>query len=376
MTDTNIVGPFGPGIDEASGFGADTWFKPCVGNVPETGTKIPAIWLNKVAAFFRHAIRGLGVAQVEIDDDMLLKCFQTVDKRVDNNDSVTGVGVFQGMDVTGLIHLLRKVIGVNGIAVQISSDGKRIEVDGSGLGGVTFPGNWKYPCRVATTANVADLAAAAPNIVDSKTLVANDRVLVRAQTTPAQNGIYTVTVAGSGSNGTWVRATDFDSSGDAIPGSAVVVTEGTLYADSMWELATDGPITLNTTGLSWLMFFPVVHNVFGPSGTGHAQGHVPDPGAVAGTAKFLCEDGNWRVPQINVSPDVGSIVVGRKMSGTTSNLNSTFVPSVPTPLKVFEGEDDFTDITVGTWRCCGGVGVVNWGNVTGFVVVHAWQRIA
>lgn len=35
---------------------------------------------------------------------------------------------------------------------------------------------------------------------------------------------------------------------------------------------------------------------FGASGTGHASGLVPDPGAVAGITKFLREDGSWIVP--------------------------------------------------------------------------------
>lgn len=36
-----------------------------------------------------------------------------------------------------------------------------------------------------------------------------------------------------------------------------------------------------------------VGTAFGPSGTGHSSGFVPDPGAVAGTTKFLREDATW-----------------------------------------------------------------------------------
>ncbi|NII73274.1 hypothetical protein FHW84_001843 [Dyella sp. SG562] len=35
--------------------------------------------------------------------------------------------------------------------------------------------------------------------------------------------------------------------------------------------------------------------VFGPSGSSHAAGAVPDPGATAGTTRFLREDGTWAV---------------------------------------------------------------------------------
>lgn len=34
----------------------------------------------------------------------------------------------------------------------------------------------------------------------------------------------------------------------------------------------------------------------GASGENHAPGQVPDPGATAGTSKFLREDGSWQKP--------------------------------------------------------------------------------
>lgn len=34
---------------------------------------------------------------------------------------------------------------------------------------------------------------------------------------------------------------------------------------------------------------------FGPSGANHAPGLVPDPGSIAGTTRFLCEDGAFTV---------------------------------------------------------------------------------
>lgn len=36
--------------------------------------------------------------------------------------------------------------------------------------------------------------------------------------------------------------------------------------------------------------------VFGPSGAGHGLGIVPDPGAIAGSSKYLREDATWNVP--------------------------------------------------------------------------------
>jgi hypothetical protein len=41
--------------------------------------------------------------------------------------------------------------------------------------------------------------------------------------------------------------------------------------------------------------------LFGPSGTAHAPGIVPDPGATAGNTRFLREDGTWTAPSGNGS---------------------------------------------------------------------------
>ena len=57
---------------------------------------------------------------------------------------------------------------------------------------------------------------------------------------------------------------------------------------------------------------------FGASGSGHAAGVVPDPGAVAGTNHYLREDGTWVVPAGGASPD------------NTSGLLQTYNTSSPT----------------------------------------------
>ncbi len=104
----------------------------------------------------------------------------------------------------------------------------------------------KQSVRFTTTANInlsgltvqagGDWAAA---------LTAGIRVLVKNQTTASANGLY---VAASGA---WVRASDADASAEVTPGMLVTVEEGTTLADTVWELTTNGPITLGTTGLTF-----------------------------------------------------------------------------------------------------------------------------
>ena len=76
-------------------------------------------------------------------------------------------------------------------------------------------------------------------------LTAGDRVLVKDQTTGANNGLY---VAAAGA---WARSTDADASAEVTPGMLVTIEEGTNLADTVWELTTNGPIVLGTTALTF-----------------------------------------------------------------------------------------------------------------------------
>jgi hypothetical protein len=103
---------------------------------------------------------------------------------------------------------------------------------------------WKDPVDAATTANIATLAGGAPNTLDGVTLAVGARVLVKNQTTPAQNGIYVVNTLGTGANGSWGRATDADTAAE-LTDATVLVQEGT---DAKGDIYTFPAIaTLGTT---------------------------------------------------------------------------------------------------------------------------------
>ena len=108
--------------------------------------------------------------------------------------------------------------------------------------------DYKQATRVVTVSDIT-LAGGAPNQVDGVNLSTNDRVLVTGQSTPSQNGVYYVSIAGSGSNGTWVRSQDTNATGELLGGTVVMVTEGLIYADTQWKLTTDDPIIIGTTPL-------------------------------------------------------------------------------------------------------------------------------
>ena len=108
--------------------------------------------------------------------------------------------------------------------------------------------DYKQSVRAVQTANIASLSGGSPSTVDSVSISVNDRILVTAQTTTSQNGIYKVSIVGAGSNGTWVRASDANESIEVTAGMTIMVTEGSTYADTQWKLTTNNPTILNRSG--------------------------------------------------------------------------------------------------------------------------------
>lgn len=108
--------------------------------------------------------------------------------------------------------------------------------------------SWKNAVRAATTANVA-IATALENtdVLDGVTLATGDRVLVKDQTAPAENGIYVVQATGAA-----VRATDMDTASE-FDGAAVFVKEGTANESTGWTQVSE-VVTVGTTAVTWQQF--------------------------------------------------------------------------------------------------------------------------
>ena len=62
---------------------------------------------------------------------------------------------------------------------------------------------------------------------------------------------------------------------------------------------------------------------FGASGANHAAGLVPDPGATAGTSKYLREDGTWAEPDVPAIEDFHEAVATLQSAPTSSTLTYT-----------------------------------------------------
>ncbi|MBL8752279.1 MAG: hypothetical protein JNK15_03175 [Planctomycetes bacterium] len=122
---------------------------------------------------------------------------------------------------------------------------------------------WKQSVRVATTTN-GTLATAFANgqTVDGVTLATGDRILLKAQSAAADNGIYTVNASGAPT-----RATD-GNTGTKLVSAHVPVEQGSANADTVWVCTTNS-ITLGTTAQTWssmvttIKAAPLVHSHVG-----------------------------------------------------------------------------------------------------------------
>lgn len=102
----------------------------------------------------------------------------------------------------------------------------------------------KASVKAASTGN---LTLSGTQTVDGIALVVNDRVLVKDQTNPAQNGIYLV------QSGAWFRDADMDNWAE-VPGAFTWVERGTVNADTGWVCTADQGGTLGTTNITWTQF--------------------------------------------------------------------------------------------------------------------------
>lgn len=207
---------------------------------------------------------------------------------------------------------------------------------------ITTSGNTSFPpnnswgtgvnVRVASTANITTLSGLLT--IDGIVTVAGDRVLVKNQTTQANNGIYVV------SSGAWTRATDADTWAEFV-GLFVFVTTGSTQANTGWDctVATGG--TLGVTAIT-----------FASSATVTPVWQATPPTIVAGESVYQSDGifnpstGNtvWNVPYLSnlkvgalsaITTNTGNLTVtgtiqagtaaisGTTMTGAGSQINST-----------------------------------------------------
>lgn len=256
------------------------------------------------------------------------------------------------------------VAGTN-IAINVNDAGDTITISTTAVSTA-----WKDPCRASTTANVnlatGDIANG--TVHDGVTLATGDRVFVQFQTAPAENGIYIVPASGAAS-----RAADADTGAEMLQ-ATFYVEEGTSYQDKQFTCSTDGPITLGTTALSFVISgaggMVAASRTDVLTGTDTAKGVTADalsalwakPAPVASAATVTLGDGGYfnitgttTISTIAFATDTAGRAVRLYFSGALTLTNSgTLI--LPTGANITTAAGDvatFVSEGSGTVRCIG-----------------------
>jgi len=241
--------------------------------------------------------------------------------------------------------------------------------------------NFKQPCYAATTgsnlnatysngssgvgATLTNAGANAAFTLDGTSPALNSRILVKDQTTQADNGIYSLTTVGNGST-PWVltRTTDYDTTVQIYPGNFVLITAGTANENSGWIQVN----TISTIGTDAISFAE-----YGASGT------ITD---VLGTAGEIVVTNGTTTPVVSIDPtyigqdsitNVGTIDRGTWEGNTVDVLYGGTGGSVFGEYSVICGgstlDDNFQYVNPGVFGqvfTSGGAGVLpSWQDPTG-----------
>lgn len=147
----------------------------------------------------------------------------------------------------------------------------------------------------ATTANIT---LSGPQTIDGQSIIAGNRVLVKNQTLPAQNGIYDCAA------GAWTRSLDSDTAAELKVGFYYFVSSGTTQVSTSWFIAT-APVVVNTD--------PVVFSQYSSS-----QNYTAGVGLTLAANQFSV---NASQTQITAIGTLASLTVSGTVGATTLNVS-------------------------------------------------------
>lgn len=101
------------------------------------------------------------------------------------------------------------------------------------------------PFEAVDAATNSNITLSGTQTVDGVVLTVGMRVLVKAQTTGSENGIYVV------ASGAWTRATDANADAEFKPARQVFVQSGTLFANTGWAVGNSSEPTLGTDAITF-----------------------------------------------------------------------------------------------------------------------------
>jgi len=256
--------------------------------------------------------------------------------------------------------------------------------------------------EAVVVASIADLNATFNPLVSHGSLTCNvyqtlyiddyypqvtERVLVKNQGTPLENGIYEVVQTG-GISQPWVlrRTSDFNGvypAGIVTTGDFVFVEKGTENQGTGWVMTTPAPVTVNVSPINWTQFSSagVIQAGFGLIKTGTILD--VNVAAIINTDNGLTyslNGGGYKIIDVNLDTaaplefNIGAIRIADKIAGTGLNydlINGNL--NVNSNLPTVTG---LGNITSGTWQGnavtyqYGGTGLTVLGNPGQVIAVN------
>ena len=213
--------------------------------------------------------------------------------------------------------------------------------------------SWKQPCAVGTLTNIT---LSGLQTIDGYTTLAGDRVLVKNQSTAANNGIYLA------ASGAWTRALDADTWNELI--SAISFIEYGTQAGGAWFCTAQPGGTLGVTAVNWSQFttsatysagtgLTLTGTVFSITNTGIAANTYGS--ATATPVLTVNAQGQLTgVTNTTITPAIGNVTgLGTNMlaflqTPTSANLAATVTDETGSGALVFANSPTFITPALGT----------------------------
>jgi hypothetical protein len=165
----------------------------------------------------------------------------------------------------------------------------------------------KQAVKCATTVNIT---LSGLQTIDTYTTLSGDRVLVKNQSSSAQNGIYLASATA------WTRSVDMDVWSE-VPGAYTVVINGSTNANTSWVTTAADTGTIGVTAMPWVQFsgsgtyfagtgLTLASNTFSITNTGVTAGTY---GSATQTPVFITNAQGQLTSATNttITPAIGSI---------------------------------------------------------------------
>ena len=193
-----------------------------------------AVKVDGVAAGSDHSAKAWAVGGTGVTDTSSKGAAKEWATEAEDN-TVAGGGTFSALHYSAKASAFSTV--ASGHATTASNAATTAVAAAAGI-------YWKEPVKAASTGN---LTLSGTQTVDGISLGVGDRVLVKDQSSAPTNGVYIVAAS------TWARSVPLNAYAEFV-GAALLVSQGTLNADTAWICTNDAGGSLGSTAIVWAAF--------------------------------------------------------------------------------------------------------------------------